>query len=132
MEQPGIRLGDGDVWLELARTDADSWRITADWCSSLTADFAADLSITEVMDFVTRMLARLRAPSGVRFSAAVTSGRNNPLTLKAEPVGDGFAFFVRLTPNGDDGACHVQMEIDPIATSELREKFDALHAALAA
>ncbi|NEA99947.1 hypothetical protein [Streptomyces sp. SID13726] len=57
---------------------------------------------------------------------AVTSGRNNPLTLKAEPVGDGFAFFVRLTPHGDDDVCHLQMEIDPIATSELRETFSAL------
>lgn len=49
-----------------------------------------------------RMLSHLGAPSGGRFSAAVTPGRNNPPTLKAEPVGDGFAFFVRLTPNGDD------------------------------
>ncbi|WP_405966009.1 hypothetical protein OG713_45465 (plasmid) [Streptomyces sp. NBC_00723] len=43
---------------------------------------------------------------------------------------DGFAFFVRLTPNGDDTVCHLQMEIDPIAMSELREAFHALHAAL--
>ncbi|MFB7116056.1 hypothetical protein [Streptomyces sp. NPDC056291] len=130
MEQPRIRLGNDDVWLELARTGADSWQITADWCSWLTADFTADLSAAEVVDFVARMLSRLRAPLGVRFSAAVTPGRNNPLTLKAEPVGDGFAFFVRLTPNGDDSVCHLQMEIDPIATVELRETFSALHAAL--
>ncbi|MFD5474065.1 hypothetical protein [Streptomyces sp. NPDC127105] len=130
MEQPRIRLGKDDVWLELARTGADSWQITADWCSWLTADFIADLSAAEVVDFVARMLSRLRAPLGVRFSAAVTPGRNNPLTLKAEPVGDGFAFFVRLTPNGDDSVCHLQMEIDPIATVELRETFSALHAAL--
>ncbi|MFE7330994.1 hypothetical protein ACFU8W_39950 [Streptomyces sp. NPDC057565] len=130
MEQPRIRLGNDDVWLELARTSADSWQITADWCCWLTADFTADLSAAEIMDFVARMLSRLRAPSGVRFSAAVTPGRNNPLTLKAEPAGDGFAFFVRLTPNGDDDVCHLQMEIDPIATEELRETFSALHAAL--
>ncbi|NEA16311.1 hypothetical protein [Streptomyces halstedii] len=130
MEQPRIRLGSDDVWLEMARTGADSWRITADWCSWLTADFTADLSAAEVVDFAARMVSRLRAPSGVRFSAAVTPGRNNPLTLTAEPVGDGFAFFVRLTPNGDDDVCHVQMEIDPIATVELRETFSALHAAL--
>ncbi|AXE76305.1 hypothetical protein [Streptomyces atratus] len=130
MEQPRIRLGNDDVWLELARTGADNWQITADWCSWLTADFTADLSAAEVVDFLARVLSRLRAPSGVRFSAAVTPGRNNPLTLKAEPVGDGFAFFVRLTPNGDDGMCHLQMEIDPIATVELRETFSALYAAL--
>ncbi|TFE43344.1 hypothetical protein E3E14_22345 [Streptomyces sp. ICN441] len=82
------------------------------------------------MDFVARMLSHLRAPSGGRFSAVVTPGRNNPLTLKGEPVGDGFAFFVRLTPNGDDDVCHLQMEIDPIATLELRETFSALHTAL--
>jgi hypothetical protein len=92
MEQPRIRLGSDDVWLELARTDGDSWQVTADRCSWLTADFTADLSAAEVVDFAARVLSHLRAPSGGRFSAAVTPGRNNPLTLKAEPVGDGFAF----------------------------------------
>ncbi|MFE5106372.1 hypothetical protein [Streptomyces sp. NPDC056663] len=58
------------------------------------------------------MLSYLRAPPDGHFSAAVTPGRNNPLTLNAEPVGDGFAFFVRLTPNGDDDVCHLQMEGD--------------------
>lgn len=43
MEEPRIRLGNDDVWLELARTRADSWQITADWSSWLTADFTADL-----------------------------------------------------------------------------------------
>ncbi|MEU0212106.1 hypothetical protein ABZ235_20670 [Streptomyces canus] len=38
--------------------------------------------------------------------------------------------MVRLTSNGADTVCHLQMEIDPIATSELREAFHALHAAL--
>ncbi|WP_159051834.1 hypothetical protein [Streptomyces niveiscabiei] len=45
-------------------------------------------------------------------------------------MGEGFALFVRLTPNGDDDACHLQMEIDPTPTPELREAFGALHAAL--
>ncbi|WP_165914388.1 hypothetical protein [Streptomyces sp. AcE210] len=35
-----------------------------------------------------------------------------------------------LTPDGDDDVCHLQMEVDPIATLELREAFNALHAAL--
>ncbi|MFE4171686.1 hypothetical protein ACFRR7_06440 [Streptomyces sp. NPDC056909] len=131
MEQPRIRLGSDDAWLELARAGGSSWQITADWSSCLTADFAVDLSAAEAADFAARMLSHLRTPSGVRFSAAVTSGRDNPLTLNAEPVGDGFAFFVRLTPNGDDTVCHLQMEIDPIATSELREAFNALRTALA-
>lgn len=126
-----MRPGNDDVWLELARTGADSWQITADWCSWLTADFTADLSAGEALDFVARVLSHLNAPSGGRFTATTTPGRNNPLTLKAEPVGDGFAFFVRLTPNGDDDVCHLQMEIDPIATLELRAAFSALHAALA-
>jgi hypothetical protein len=52
------------------------------------------------------------------------------LTLKAEPVRDGYAFFVRLTPNGDDDVCHLQMEIDPIDAAELRSMFDRLHASL--
>ncbi|WP_406102429.1 hypothetical protein OG698_08640 [Streptomyces sp. NBC_01003] len=115
---------------ELARTGGDSWQIAADWSFCLTADFTVDLSAAEAMDFAAQMLSHLRISPGVRFSAAVTTGRNNPLTLNAEPVGDGFAFFVRLTPNGDDTVCHLQMEIDPIARSELREAFNALHAAL--
>ncbi|MGJ5898901.1 hypothetical protein ACSCBZ_44230 [Streptomyces niveiscabiei] len=67
---------------------------------------------------------------GRPLSESLTPGRNNPLTLRAEPVGEGFALFVRLTPNGDDDACHLQMEIDPTPTPELREAFGALHAAL--
>ncbi|MGW3819648.1 hypothetical protein [Streptomyces sp. NPDC005046] len=130
MEEPRMRLGNDDVWLELARIDGDSWQVAADWGSWLTADFTADLSAAEVVDFAARMVSHLRASAGGRFSATVTPGRNNPLTLKAEPVGDAFAFFVRLTPNGDDGACHLQMEIDPIPTSELRETLSSLHGAL--
>ncbi|MBV7698755.1 hypothetical protein [Streptomyces sp. TRM70350] len=96
----------------------------------MAADFTAYLSDAEVADFAGQMLSRLDAASGVGFSAVVTPGRNNPLALKAEPVGDGFAFFVRLTPNGDDTVCHLQMELNPIATPDLREMFGALHAAL--
>lgn len=82
------------------------------------------------MDLAGRMLSRLDAGSGARFSAAVTPGRNNPLVLKAEPVEDGYAFVVRLTPNGDDDVCQLQMELNPIAIPDLREVFDPLHAAL--
>ncbi|MET7552016.1 hypothetical protein ABZS95_17460 [Streptomyces sp. NPDC005479] len=79
------------------------------------------------------MLSYLRAPSDGRFSAAVTPGRNNPLTLNAEPVGDGFAFFVRLTPTATTTCVTCRWrEIDPIATWELREMFDALQSALVA
>ena len=130
MERPRIRLGDDDAWLELVQADEDSWRVTADWCSRLTADFTAYLSAEEAVDFATRILSHLRAPSSHRFSVAVTPGRNNPLTLNAEPVGDGFALFVHLTPNGDDNVCHLQMEIDSIDTTELRDIFEALHASL--
>ncbi|MYS84617.1 hypothetical protein [Embleya scabrispora] len=77
------------------------------------------------------VLSHLRAPSGSRFSAAVTPGRNKPLRLSAEPVEDRFAFFVYLTPNGDDDVCHLQMEINPIDAAELRDMFDALLASLA-
>ncbi|WP_416971481.1 hypothetical protein [Streptomyces sp. 4F14] len=130
MEQPRIRLGSDGAWLELARTGVNTWQVSADWASWLTADFTADLDAEEVVDFTEQMLLRLNDPWTGRFSEAVTPGRNNPLTLKAERAGEGFALFVRLTPNGDDDVCHLQMEIDPIATSELREAFGALHAAL--
>lgn len=131
MEMPQIRLGGDGSWLELVQTGEDSWRVTADWCSSLSADFTAYLTGEEVADFAARMLSHLRAPSGSRFSAAVTPGRNNPLRLSAEPVEDRFAFFVYLTPNGDDDVCHLQMEINPIDATELRDMFDALLASLA-
>ncbi|WP_328472613.1 hypothetical protein [Streptomyces sp. NBC_00448] len=57
-------------------------------------------------------------------------GRNNPLTLHAVRVGDGFGFLARLTPNGDDEVCRSQTEIDPTPTPERCEAFDAFHAAL--
>ncbi|MFF8607180.1 hypothetical protein ACF06X_14685 [Streptomyces sp. NPDC015346] len=125
-----MRLGTNDVWLDLTRTGGDTWRVSADWCSLLTAGFTADLRDAEVADFAGQMLSRLNETSNAGFSAVVTPGRNNPLSLKAEPVGDGFAFFVRLTPNGDDTACHLQMELDPIPAPDLREMFDVLRAAL--
>ncbi|MFJ4091857.1 hypothetical protein ACIPYS_09770 [Kitasatospora sp. NPDC089913] len=128
---PQIRLGHDGSWLELVQTDEDSWRVAADWCSALSADFTAYLTGEEVAEFAARMLSHLRAPSGSRFSAAVTPGRNNPLRLRAEPVEDRFAFFVYLTPNGDDEVCHLQMEIDPIDATELRDMFEALLESLA-
>jgi hypothetical protein len=96
MKTPRIRLGNDDAWVELVQTGEgnqtgeENWRVTADWCSWMTADFPAYLSIEEATDFAARMLSHLRHPSGLRFSAAVTSGRNNPLTLTAEPVEDGY------------------------------------------
>ncbi|MEV6163063.1 hypothetical protein AB0L71_14250 [Streptomyces sp. NPDC052052] len=132
MVEAQMRLGDDVAWLELTRTGEGTWRVGADWCSWLTADFTAYLTDAEVVDFAERMVSCLDAASGARFSTEVTPGRNNPLVLKAEPVGDGFAFFVRLTPNGDDGVCHLQMELDPVPILDLREVFDALHAALVA
>ncbi|MGW5418631.1 hypothetical protein [Streptomyces sp. NPDC003943] len=130
MEEPHMRLGTDDAWLDLIRTGGGTWRVSADWCSRLTADFAANLSDAEVADFAGQILSHLDAASGVGFAAVVTPGRNNPLALKAQPVGDGFALFVRLTPNGDDTMCHLQMELDPTPTQDLRDMFDALHAAL--
>ncbi|MFC1439201.1 hypothetical protein ABUW04_13125 [Streptacidiphilus sp. N1-10] len=136
MKTPRIRLGNDDAWVELVQTggdnqtDEENWRVTADWCSWMTADFPAYLSVEEATDFAARMLSHLRHPSGLRFSTAVTSGRNNPLTLTAEPVEDGYAFLVYLTPHGDDNACHLQMEINPIDTTELCNMFDALQASL--
>ncbi|AZK94691.1 MULTISPECIES: hypothetical protein [Streptomyces] len=132
MEQVRIRIGGDDAWLELERTDEEHWRITADWCSSLTADFTAFIGVEEAVDFTERMRSRVGDPLSGRFSAAVTPARNNPLTLKAERVDDGYAFFVRLTPNGHDEACCVQLELGPVPAGELWETFDAAHAALVA
>ncbi|CAG7605991.1 hypothetical protein [Actinacidiphila bryophytorum] len=132
MEQPGIRLGSDNAWVELARSEENNWRVTADWCTCLTADFDVYLTHDEVVDFATRMLAHLREPSGGGFSEAVTSSRVNPLSLTMEPVGNGFASFAWLTPNGDDNVCHMQMEMNPVDVSELVELFETFHAALAA
>ncbi|MFF1779895.1 hypothetical protein [Streptomyces virginiae] len=51
MEEPQIRLGTDDAWLDLARTGGDTWRVSADWCSLLTANFTAYLSDAEVAEF---------------------------------------------------------------------------------
>ncbi|TWG04069.1 hypothetical protein [Streptomyces brevispora] len=51
------------------------------------------------------------------------------MILVAQGFASGFAFFARLTPNGDDDVCPVRMEIHPIAASELCGAFNALHAA---
>ncbi|MFD8027443.1 hypothetical protein ACFV3F_01565 [Streptomyces sp. NPDC059717] len=128
MERPWIRLGGDNAWVELAHSAGDDWRVTADWCSSLRADFTACLTMAEVSDFAATMLSHLNMASSNRFSVAVTPGRNNPLTLRAEPVGEAFAFFARLTPNGDDEVCHMQMDINPIDATELRGMFERLHA----
>ncbi|MEU9043599.1 MULTISPECIES: hypothetical protein [unclassified Kitasatospora] len=127
-EQPQIRLGGGEAWVELARTGGDSWRVTADWCSTLTADYTAFLPDGEAVDFAARVLSHLS--SATAFSVAVTLGRNNPLSLRGIPVDDGFAFFAFLTPNGDDTVCHLQLEVDPIETAELRDLFERFQASL--
>ncbi|MGV9312870.1 hypothetical protein ACWDR0_11825 [Streptomyces sp. NPDC003691] len=131
MERIRIRLGSDEAWLELTRTDEDYWQIRADWCGRLTADFTAFIHSTEALDFTARMSARLGDPYSGRFSAEVTPGRNNPLRLKAEPLDGEHAFYARLTPNGHDEVCCLQMEIGPAPTDELRAMFDAAHAALA-
>ncbi|GHH79284.1 hypothetical protein GCM10018781_56970 [Kitasatospora indigofera] len=130
MERPRIRLGNKNAWVELAQTGEDDWRISADWCSLLKADFAAWLSREEAVGFATRMLAQLDASSGARFAVAVTPGRNNPLTLNADPVGDGYAFYAWLTPNGDDEAAHLQLDMNPVPTAELRDVFRTFRASL--
>ncbi|MEV7770350.1 hypothetical protein [Kitasatospora sp. NPDC086791] len=129
-ERPRMRLGAGESWLELARTGGDEWRVTADWCSSLTADCDAFLTDGEAVDFAVRMFSHLSSPTA--FAAAVTEGRNNPLRLRGAPVEDGFALFAFLTPNGDDAVCHLQTEIGPIGTEDPREHFEAFHASLTA
>ncbi|MER5354445.1 hypothetical protein ABT093_29455 [Kitasatospora sp. NPDC002551] len=131
MGRPRIRLGDDVAWVELAEVEEESWRVTADWSSRLTADFTAYLTTEEVADFAARMLALLRTPSGEDFAERVTPGRNNPLTLRGEPVEDGYAFAVRLTPHGDDAVCQLQLEVDPVGNADLCELFEELRASLA-
>jgi hypothetical protein len=54
MEEPRMRLGIDDSWLELAWTGENSWQVTARWCSMLKADFTAYLTEAEVVDFAER------------------------------------------------------------------------------
>ncbi|MDI2129572.1 hypothetical protein [Yinghuangia seranimata] len=125
-----VRLGGNEAWLELSRTDGNVWRISADWCSWLTAEFTTHLTTAEALDFADRVLAHLAAASRAPFTAAVTPSRNNPITLTGVPVGDGFAVLAMLTPNGDDNVCRLQMEIDPISSSELHHLFSAFRSSL--
>ena len=75
-------------------------------------------------------LGRFQQGVGCELLGGSGPGRNNPLVLKAGPVEDGFAFFVRLTPYGDGGACQLHMELDPIPIEDLLEALHVLHAAL--
>ncbi|MFF2661077.1 hypothetical protein ACFVUH_27405 [Kitasatospora sp. NPDC058032] len=127
-----MRLGGEGAWVELARLDEGRWRVAADWHACLTADFTTHLSAEEAADFAVRVLDRLRAPSssGGGFTERVTPGRNNPLTLRAEPAGGRFALLLRLTPHGDDEVCRLQLELNPVDTEELTELFEALHVSL--
>ncbi|MFE2545938.1 hypothetical protein [Actinacidiphila glaucinigra] len=126
-----MRLESGTSWLELVHTGGEDWRVTADWCATLTADFDVCLTFEEVADFAARMLSRLSAPDGRAFSEQVTSGRNNPLRLTADPVEDGYAFCATLTPDGDDNVCLLRMEINPVDSAGLRDLFAALQASSA-
>ncbi|KJS56229.1 hypothetical protein VM98_08700 [Streptomyces rubellomurinus subsp. indigoferus] len=132
MERPSMRLAQGSSWLELTRVGEGSWRVTADWASALTADYTARLTDDEVAAFARRMLTWLRDPDPEpRFTERVTPGRNNPFTLRTTMVdGAGYALFAYLTPNGDDTACHLQLEINPISIAELDHTFEELRSAL--
>jgi hypothetical protein len=117
VEGPQMRLGNDVAWLDMARAGEDTWRVTADWCSRLTADFTAYLTDAEVVDFAEEMLSRLGAASGASFSAAVTPGRNNALVLKAEPTA-----VPRRPPFPDHpfGLCRVIVSGQRVRTPDLR------------
>jgi len=132
MNGPQLRLGNEDAWVELTRIGEDDWRVRADWCSSLSADFTVYLTADEVSGFAARMLSHLDGPPVPTFSELVTPGRNNPLQLTALHVENrGYAFFALLTPNGDDATCQLSLDIDPLAVAELLALFGELHASSA-
>ncbi|MFG2823745.1 hypothetical protein ACGFX4_30515 [Kitasatospora sp. NPDC048365] len=125
MVERKIRIGDTTSWVELARADEGEWRVTADWCSTFTADFAVCLTDGEVADFATRTLTALS--KGGYVSTVVTEGRNNPLKLGIQPVEDFYAVFARLTRNGDDEVCQLQLEMGPVDAHGLRDALELLH-----
>lgn len=56
MEEPQMSLGVDEAWLDLRQTGSDTWRLSANWCSQLTADFPGYLSDAEVADLAGQML----------------------------------------------------------------------------
>ncbi|WP_137988732.1 hypothetical protein [Streptomyces vilmorinianum] len=121
---PELRIGDDVAWVALAHDPGSSegWRVTADWDDVFSAGFGAYLDLDEVAAFTDALRAGLE--SGGSFRLPVTEARSNPLELQSVPVGDGFAFHVRLTPKGHDTGVHLDLEIDPMDRAELRTRIE--------
>jgi hypothetical protein len=121
---PELRIGDAASWVALAQDPGspEGWRVTADWDDVFSAGFGARLDVDEVAAFADALYAGVG--SGGSFQLPVTASRNNPMELRSIPVGDGFAFLVRLTPKGHDAVVHLDLEIDPVGADELRTRIE--------
>ncbi|MFK0258039.1 hypothetical protein [Streptomyces sp. NPDC090445] len=127
-----LTLGYGRAWLTIeARPELeDGWLLTADSYKELFARFEVEHVEREyVVAFADRLIAGMA--DAEPFSVRLTPGRNNPLTLQAVPVDDGFAFLARLTPNGDDAVVHLDMEVGNLGADELRADFENFRRTLA-
>lgn len=116
---PAFLLGTDDVWVAVARDGESAWRVTADWGGAFKADFKAHLTDREALRFAERFLAAYESPRRPSTTLAVTEGRNNPLSLTSQAVDDEYAFYVALTPNGDDNTCMMRFELNPLPTYQL-------------
>ncbi|WP_405711714.1 hypothetical protein OG264_22495 [Streptomyces xanthophaeus] len=129
---PQLRLGYGraEVALSAVPGHEDHWRLTADWYGELSADFEVEgIEPGEVIAFTDRLIAGMDGDEA--FTTRLTPGRNNPLTVRALPVEDAFAFLAQLTPNGDDAVVHLDLDLDHVAADELRTEFQAFRRSLA-
>ncbi|MFD0266609.1 hypothetical protein ACFVGY_08435 [Streptomyces sp. NPDC127106] len=120
-----LTLGYGRAWLTIeSRPELeDGWLLTADSYKELSARFEVEHVEREyVVAFVDRLITGMADAES--FSVRLTPGRNNPLTLRAVPVEDGFEFLARLTPNGDDAVVHLDMEVGNLGADELRADFE--------
>jgi hypothetical protein len=107
------------------RARTDTWRLTCEWDSRLSADFLTrPLARRDVHAFATRLRAGIAA--GAPFSLSLADeDRANPLRLHALPAGNrGHGFHLRLTPHGHDTANHLDMEIAPVASETLLAEID--------
>lgn len=135
---PQLRLGDDISSVRLTAPEGAEtfWRLSADWDGCFTADFeATGVSTEDVVAFADRLLEGFAPdePFAPRehFSAVVSEGRNNPLSVHVRRLDDRVVFLARVTPCGHDETSHLDLEIGAVALDDQLAHLEAFRKDLA-
>ncbi|MGW0749996.1 hypothetical protein [Streptomyces sp. NPDC002587] len=135
---PQLRLGDDISSVRLTAPEGAEtfWRLTADWGGCFTADFeAAGVGAEEVRAFADRLLEGFARDGAFaprqHFSAVVSEGRNNPLSVHVRRLDDAVVFLARVTPCGHDETSHLDLEIGAVPLDEQLAHLEAFRRDLA-